>query len=82
MSGSATSIAIQGDHQPELTMLALIFEQQGKPEQALPLAEESLSIDERLSALAPSSVTWQRDVKVSRNMVRRLHEATRPPEEP
>jgi hypothetical protein len=39
------------------------------------LAEQSLSIDVRLSALDKTNVTWQKDVEVSRKMVSRLREA-------
>ena len=36
---------------------------------ALPLLEQSLAIDERLAALAPTSVMFQNDVSVSRRLV-------------
>jgi hypothetical protein len=47
-------------------------ERRGEREAALPNAEESLAIDERLAALDPSNVTWQKDVAVSRTQVARL----------
>ncbi len=36
---------------------------------ALPLLEQSLAIDERLAASAPSNVMWQREVQMSRRLV-------------
>ena len=55
-----------------LTRLAEFHDQQGARTEALPLAEESVAIDERLAALDRSNATWQHDVTVSRALVARL----------
>lgn len=67
----------QRDLSYSLTVMAMMYEQQSKPETALPFAKQSLSIDERLSALDKTNVTWQNDVEISRKMVDRLREAIR-----
>jgi hypothetical protein len=54
------------------TIIAQLYEQQGHRSKALPHAEATLAIDERLAALDRSNVTWQKDVQVSRALVARL----------
>jgi len=49
--------------------------------EALPLLEQSLEIDERLAALAPTNATFQNDVRVSQRLVaeaRRMAEGNGP----
>ncbi|MDA1313633.1 MAG: hypothetical protein O2968_09890 [Acidobacteria bacterium] len=52
--------------------MAEFHERQGERTKALPFAEESLAIGERLAALDRTNVTWQNDVEFSRALVARL----------
>ena len=52
--------------------MAEFFEGQGDRAQALPYAQQSLAIAERLAALDPTNATWQNHVKFARARVTRL----------
>ena len=67
-----TNAGWQRDLSVSFTKMADFFERQGDRPQALPYAEQSLTIAERLAALDPTNATWLNDVKFTRALVTRL----------
>jgi hypothetical protein len=57
-----------------LTRLAELYELQAEPFEALPLAETSLAIDERLTAFDRTNVMWRNDAAFTRALVARLRD--------
>ena len=62
----------QRDLSVSLIRIALLKEQQDGRSEALPHAEEALTITERLAVLDPSNAAWQKDVDNMRPIVTRL----------
>ena len=51
------------------TISGQLLMKQDRWEEALPLLEQSLAIDEWLAASGVSNIMWQNDVRVSRRLV-------------
>ena len=67
-----TNAGWQRDLLVSFTKMAEFFEGQGDRAQALPYAQQSLAVAERLAALDPTNATWQNHVKFARARVTRL----------